>query len=148
MVVGNPRHSAAILADDAVDGFFHFQVRHHFARDLAESRQPVRDAEETFIVQRADIARHVPPVVHRFRRSLRLIQIADHPVGTFYQHQSFHLRRQWLHGGRIHNLHRNAWKRMAHRARLVAQLRIPARFEIRTVHRDHWRHLRTSISFQ
>ena len=82
----------------------------------------VDDADETLVVNYGDVAGNVPAIAAGLGGLPRLVQVADHAIGTFHHQQAGVVGCERLEGHRVHNLRRDARQRMANGARLVAGL--------------------------
>src|SRR5579872_3596381 len=97
-------------ADDIVDRFLDFEVRHHLAADLAEAREAVSDPDEALVVDDRDVARYVPAVVDDLGTLFGLPEVSSHATRRLDQQQTFLVRTERLHGGRIDDARRDARK--------------------------------------
>src|SRR5204863_1985730 len=60
-----------------------FDVRHHFAADLAEAALAAGDVDQAFLVDEGDVPRLVPAVLDNFGGQLGLMEVTEHDIGTF-----------------------------------------------------------------
>src|SRR5207245_1356904 len=106
------------------------------------------DADESVVVQTADIPSNVPAVFHHFRGFLRLAEVAEHAVRAFDEEQSFFSRGHALAGIQIDDLDGDTWQGVPYGARLAACLTICRLLMIGNINSDHGRHLGRSVAFQ
>ena len=93
-------------------------VRHHFAADLAEAREPVGDGEKSIVIHGCDVTGRIPAVLQNVGRFLRLAQISAHHVRTFHQEHAGCSRRHRLAGIDVDHLDGDAGQRMSDLAAL------------------------------
>src|ERR1043166_7194896 len=67
---------------------FDFDVRNHFAADLAEAAHAIGDADEAVFVDGGDVAGVIPAVAQDFGGFFGLVQVALHDVGAADQQQT------------------------------------------------------------
>src|SRR5450759_3084672 len=147
-VVRDAGHHALGIAEHVEDGFFHFEMWHHFAGDFAEAREAVGDAQEAFVVEQRNVAGDIPAVAEDFGGALGLIEVAQHAVGAFDQQQAFGIGRQRRESDRIHNARGDAGQRVAHGAGLVAGLGLLAGAVVGSVDGHCRGHLGAAVAFQ
>ena len=75
-------------ARQLVQLLFHFDVRHHFAADLAETAQTIGDLQEAVFVTRGDITGDIPAVAQDLGDFLRMAELPLHNVGSTHQQQA------------------------------------------------------------
>ena len=79
------REVVLVEGQDLAEGLFDADVRDHLPADLAEAALAAGDADKAVLVDLGDVAGHVPAVADHLGRQFRLIEIALHDVGAFYQ---------------------------------------------------------------
>jgi hypothetical protein len=91
---------------------FELHVRDHLAGEFAESREPVGNPDETGLIDRADIACHIPAIPKHESGVLRITEVAQHLVRSSDQEQPFLTKQGTLSGHRVHHLHGDARQRI------------------------------------
>src|SRR5262249_46211318 len=132
--------------EQLVELLFDLDVRHHLTADLAEAREPVGDGEEAVLIDRREIAGVIPAVAQDLGGLLRLAEIAQHDARSFDFEQTRLIESAGLAGLGMHDAHRDARQRMSDLATLGADLAEARRAEITSIHADHRRAFRSSIT--
>ena len=99
-----------------------FEVRHHFASDLAEAAQAIGDADEAILLERGNIAGAIPAVAQDFARFFRRVQVALHHIRTAHQQQTFTPGRQGFVRFAIDHADADSGKGPPNRAAFCAEL--------------------------
>ena len=82
------------------------------------------------------------------RGSLRFAEVAEHPVRTSHEQQSFYSKEGTMAGRRVDDFRGHTRQRVPDRSRTRATLVFAPMIHIRDVDRNHWRHLRTAVPFE
>ncbi len=84
LFIGDAGDGEGLLRDagEFVQLFFHANVRHHFAADLAEPTESVGDGQEPVFIQRGDVAGDIPAVADDLGGFVRPAEVAGHDVGA------------------------------------------------------------------
>ena len=143
-----PVTDALGIAEDVEDGFFHFQMGHHFAGDFAEAREAVGDAQEAFVIEQGDVAGDIPAVVKNLRGAVGLVEVAEHAVGAFHQQQTFGIWGQGGEGDGIDNARGDSGMGWPTVPALLPVCGVLAGGEIGDVDGHHGRHLGAAVAFQ
>jgi len=106
LLIRHAGNRARPIAEDAKDRLFHFEVRHHFAGDLAETREAVRDGEKASVIQLCDIAGDVPAVTKNIGRALRLVEVSHHAIRSLHQQEALCADGERFERDRVGDTHR------------------------------------------
>ena len=137
-----------MLGHERADLLFHLHVRHHFARNLAESREAVRDADESGFVDGGDVTRDVPTVAEHVARLAGLAEVTDHPVRSFHEQQAFTIEQRPFQRDRVHDLCDDSRQWMPDRSGLPAALPLAPMRDVRHAHGHDRRHLGAAVPFE
>src|SRR5262249_5741841 len=136
------------IVHERLDLFLDSHVRHHFAGDLAESRQPIRNPNEAAIIDGGDVTRDIPAGADRFCRFFGLAEVAKHAVRPLHEQQSLAIEQRTFAGRRIDDHRRHPGQRMTDGANTCATLALTAVLYVRDVDGDYRRHLGAAVTFK